>query len=170
MRYELLLQSRGPEAPFEPSRLDALLLARGAKRAEGGAFLLALEHGTVELRPLMEGGRQVATELHVPLHINDALLRDALREGGTLAEEAELMLVDPQLLRPVSERDQDQVAAQFAKTAHYAGNILGVVDALPASYGAPPAGMKPATKVMLGIGAFLVVLYFVVDALIQQIH
>ena len=44
---------------------------------------------------------------------------------------------------------------QYFRTARYAGEYMGVSEAVIASYGAEEPGMKAGTKVLLGIAAFI---------------
>ncbi len=60
------------------------------------------------------------------------------------------------------------MADQYFRTAQYAGRYAGVSEAVIASYGAAePEGLKPGTKVMLAIFAFLAGLYFLADKLLH---
>ena len=60
-----------PGTPFDSARVEALLEARGAKTQPGGGRAWQLEHGSVEVHPLREGGQWVATEVRVPLADQD---------------------------------------------------------------------------------------------------
>lgn len=163
MRYELLLQPEDPQAPFDPAALEAALSARGLTGAPEGARQWRLSRGTVEVRPLVEGGKQVGTELRVPLSDQLDLIREVVEQGVLLAREASLRLVDPQLGKALREGDAEQVAAQYLATARYAGEMLGVSEALYASIPPAPEGLQPGTKVMLGIAALVVLVIVLLE-------
>ena len=158
-----------PGTPFDSGRVEALLLARGAKPQPGGGHAWQLEHGTVEVHPLREGGQWIATEVRVPLSERADLLREAVDKGVELAREAEARFFDPQLGREVSRRDDEAVAEQYLRTARYASDMLGVSDAMPLSVSTQSEGFQPTTKLVLGIVAFFVVLYFLVNWMGNQL-
>jgi hypothetical protein len=167
VRYELLLQPVEIGAPYDPAGLETLLTARGAKEQPDGSRLWRLKHGDVEVRRLNENGRAVATELKVPLSDKTELIRELVVEAVQLAGEAGLKVVDPALSKTLTANDDGLVADQYFRTARYAGEYLGVSEAVLASYGAhEPEGLKPGTKVLLGLIAFFVLLYLVSEQLL----
>lgn len=167
----MLLQPRSISEPFDAARLDDLLEKRAASTGKGSARLLWFPTGEVPVRPLMENGRQVATELHIPLIDHDRLLRDVLLAGNELAQAAELVLFDPQLIRPVTERDFGAISEQYTKHARYAGAMAGDAGALGAAYAMPTnLGMQASTKVVLGLIAFFTALYFIIDGVVAALH
>jgi len=85
VRYDLLLQSLTPGAPFDSARVESLLVARGAKAQPGGGLVWQLDSGTVEVHPLREGGQWIATEVRVPLVDRPDLLREVVVQGAALA-------------------------------------------------------------------------------------
>ncbi len=166
VRYELLLQAAEPGSPYDVAKVDAALLARGVAGAPS-ARRWALKHGEVEVGQVVEGGRTVATELKVPLSDRLDLVRELVVAASALAGEVGVMLCDPQLARAVAARDEGLVADQFLRTAKYAGEMMGVSEAVAASYSTEDVGaLKPGTKVLLGLIAVLVVMYLVVDRLL----
>lgn len=165
MKYELLFQAAVPGAPYDPSRIDALLADRSTVRGDG-TRLWRVQFGQIELRPLVEGGRPVATEVKIPLQPSLELIREVLIQGAELATRAECVLFDPQLMRPVGPKDEGAVTDGYVRTARYAGEMAGVSEAI--GIGQPPVqeGMKPGTKVFLGVIGFLILLYLVTDRLL----
>ncbi|MEN9798670.1 MAG: hypothetical protein RL653_2366 [Pseudomonadota bacterium] len=177
MRYELLLQSSVPGGPYDPEATRAVLLARGAAE-EGGGLSWSVQGERVEVRPLVEGGVVIATELRVPLGGGDQFVRDMVAEGLAVAQAAGCRLFDPQIMRPLTPADAGAVAEQYARTARYAGEMAGASDVLgSAGYAAPgyptssapSGGMGGQAKVFLAI-AFLVALYLVVSGLSQALQ
>lgn len=166
MRYELLLQTGQAGVPVDPAKVDAALSRRSLGVRGDGVRLWHLEAGDLEIVPLIEGGVLVATSLGVPLSDKLELIRAAVVEGAALASEAELKLYDPQLSRTLGAQDEGLVADQFLRTARYAGEMMGVPEAVYASFPPPEQGLKSGTRVLLGIVGFLVVLYLVVERLL----
>jgi hypothetical protein len=168
VRYELLLQSLEVGAPYDPAPVEALLAARGLTDAPGGGKVWRLKAGEIEVRQLVEGGKLLATELRAPLSDKLDLIRELVVEGAALAAEAKVRLFDPQISKTLTASDEGLVADQYLRTAKYAGEMLGVSEAVNASFSGPDAGtLKPGTKVLLGLGAFLLVLYLLADNLLK---
>ncbi|MHB8878079.1 MAG: hypothetical protein ACYC8T_30650 [Myxococcaceae bacterium] len=166
MRYELLLQAKEPGAPYDPSPVDQALAARGVVQTPEG-LRWRLKAGEVEVRLLIEGGRSVATELRVPLSEKLDLVRELVVEGAAVAAQAGALLFDPQLTKGLSANDEGLVAEQFLRTAKYAGEMMGLPEAVGASYsGDDPTALKPGTKVLLGLVGLLVALYLLVDVIL----
>jgi hypothetical protein len=163
VRYELLLQTADPGTPYAAERVKERFVARGLAFAEDGSAKWNLKAGVIEVRPLKEGGVVVATELRVPLSDKTDLMRELLSEASTVAEEAKVRLFDPQLTRGVSIKDDGAVSDQFFRTAKYAGEMLGVSEAIGASFAPPETGLKPGTKVLLGMVGVIVLLYFIAE-------
>jgi hypothetical protein len=156
VRYDLLLQPKEAGVPYDPAPVETLLTARGAAPAKpDGARTWRLKHGDVEVRPLKENGVIIATELKVGLSDKTELIRELVLEGVTLASEAGVKLVDPSLSKTLTANDEGLVADQYFRTARYAGEYMGVSEAVIASYGAEDPGMKAGTKVLLGIAAII---------------
>jgi hypothetical protein len=165
VKYELLLQPSEPSAPFDPAPLEAALSARGLTGNPEDARIWRLKAGDVELRPLLDGGKRVGTEVRVPLSDRLELIREAVLEGVVLAEQSGLRLVDPQLSRVLTAKDEGAVADQYFRTAKYAGEMLGVSEALYASIPPHPEGLKPGTKVLLGIIGLFALIFIVLELL-----
>jgi hypothetical protein len=164
VRYELLLQPQEVGAPYDPAPVEALLTARGAKDQPDGSKLWRLKSGEVEVRRLLENGVPMASELKVELTEKTELIRELVAEAVQVAAEAGVRAVDPSLSKTLVASDDGLVADSYLRTARYAGEYLGVSSAVMASWGqAEPDGLKPGTKVLLGIVAFFVVLYLIVD-------
>lgn len=167
MRYELLIQPMTPGAPYDPRPLEELLMARGISIKPDGARMWVLPQGEVEVRRLAEGGQLVATELKVPLAERTDLVRSVVVEAAAIAQQLGLKLVDPQLAKQVGAADEGGVADSYLRVAKFAGQYAGVSEAVVASYGAAePYGLKPGTKVLLGLIGFFVLLYLIADRLL----
>jgi hypothetical protein len=169
VRYDLLLQSLVPGTPFDSARVDALLEARGAKELPGGGRVWLLPHGAVEIHPLREAGQWVATEFRVPLSDRTELVREVVGQAGALAREAEVRLFDPQLGRELSERDDGLVVEQYQRTAHYAGEMMGLASAMPSSADTESQGFQPTTKFVLVALGFFTLLYLLVNWINEQL-
>lgn len=170
MRYDLLLQSLVPGTPFDGPRIEALLVARGAKSLPGGGHVWPLDKGDVEVHPLREGGQWVATELRVPLSDRDGLVREVVAKGAELAKEGEVRFFDPQLGRELSVQDEQSVVDQYQRTARYASEMLGLASAMPMPSPTQNEGFQPTTKWVLGVLAFFFVLYQVVSWMSAQLN
>lgn len=167
MRYELLLQPKEAGAAYDPALVDKALHEKGATALPDGSRNWRLKSGDVNVRTLIEGGKPIATELKVGLSDRLDLIRELVVEGVSLAEAQGLRLVDPQLAKTLTLNDDGLVADQYFRTAQYAGRYAGVSEAVIASFGAADEeGMKPGTKVLLGIIAFLAGLYFIAEKLL----
>ncbi|PTL77945.1 hypothetical protein [Vitiosangium sp. GDMCC 1.1324] len=162
MRYDLLLQSMVPGTPFDSDRVEALLETRGAKVQPGGGRAWLLENGSVEIHPLREGGQWVATEVRVPLMDRTELVREVVPKLAELAKEAGVRFFDPQLGRELSAHDDGMVADQYQRTAHYAGEMMGLASAMPIST-TESEGFQPTTKIVFGVIGFFTLLYLLVD-------
>ncbi|MFZ5470837.1 MAG: hypothetical protein ACOZIN_15535 [Myxococcota bacterium] len=169
MKYELLFQSADAAVPFDSEPVDALLSARGVAERPDGVRIWKLENGEVEVRPLVEGGRRLGTELRLPLSHRLELVREVVVEGAALAAQAKVQLFDPQLCKGIGADDEGLVADQYLRTARYAGEYAGVSEAVDASFAGPlPGEMKPVTKLLLGGAAVLVLLYWLVVKLLGE--
>jgi len=162
-----------PGTPYEAARVDALLSQRGVAVRPDGVRRWPFKHGDVEIGELREGGQVVATELRVPLSDRTDLVREVLAEAASLAAEADVRLMDPQLGRPLTTKDDAGVVEQYVRTARYAGEVAGMPEAL----GAGSYGMETQTQrgfqlsgrfLLIAIG-ILVALYLVVDSLVAQL-
>ena len=168
MRYELLLQSSVPGAPYQATRVHERLTARGVIVTPAGNAIWFMKSGTVELAPLLDGGRQVATEVRIPLTDKGELVREALGQAAEVASEADVRLYDPQLSKAVGASDVDDVLAQYWKTANYAAETLGEADAFLSANSTLAETQKKGWKIVLGVLAVLVLLYLLSDAAINR--
>jgi len=157
-----------PGTPFDSARVEALLEARGAKALPSGGRTWLLEHGRVEVHPLREGGQWVATEVRVPLSNRTELVREAVSKLAALAAEAGVRFFDPQLGRALGAHDDGVVAEQYERTARYAGEMLGVTEALPVST-TESEGFQPTTKLVFGALAVFTLLYLLVNWINEQL-
>lgn len=159
-----------PGAPYDAARVDALLSERGVLARPDGGRTWRLKSGDVDVGVLREGGQVVATELRVMLSERTELMREAVTEAAALAGQAEVRLVDPQLGRALSASDAETVAEQYLRTARYAGEMMGLTEAVAASFPDPsPSGFRPTTKVVLGILVFFFLLYMLSSTLVDQL-
>lgn len=166
MRYELLLQTGQVDLPYDPGKVDAALAQRPVTQRPDGVRIWKLKAGEIEVLPLKEAGAIMATELRAPLSDKLELIRELVVEGAALAEEAGVRLYDPQLSRTITANDEGLVADQYFRTARYAGEMMGVPEAVAASFAPPDEGMKAGTKVVLAIVGLLVFVWFLFDWLI----
>jgi hypothetical protein len=130
-----------------------------------------LKNGVIDVAEVRDGGVVAATALRVVLTDRTDLVREVVTEAATVATLAEVRLVDPQLTKVVSALDANAVAEQYQRTAKYAGEMMGLSEAIGASYPAPTesAGFQPTTKFVLGVLAVFAFLYFLVSALNRQL-
>jgi hypothetical protein len=158
-----------PGTPFDSARVEALLQARGAKALPSGGHVWQLERGRVEVHPLREGGQWLATEVRVPLSDRTDLVREVVSQVVQLAKEAEVRVFDPQLGRALSATDESPVADQYERTARYAGEMLGVAEAMPVSTETQHPGFQPTSKFFFGVIGFFVLLYLLVNWMGSQL-
>jgi len=158
VQYELLWQSGDRGAPYPVEAVEAALAARQVIVRPDGGRTWVLKSTPVELGAVKEAGAQVATELRLSLSERDGPPRELVAEAAVVAAELGLVLFDPQLMRPITERDADAVAEQYLRTARYAGEMLGLPEAIAASFAPPvePRLLSPGMKVILLIIAALV--------------
>ncbi len=166
VRYDLLLQPREPGTPFDLTRVDEALRARTVEERPDGTRVWNLGHGEVEVGTLREANVPVAVEVRVPFSDRPELLREALAEASTLAEGCGVAVHDPQLMRTVTTADEPAIEAQYLRTARWAGEMMGLPEAVAASFAPPKGGLSTETKVLLGLGAGGVVVWLVVEALL----
>jgi hypothetical protein len=157
-----------PGTPYDSARVDALLAEKGSTVLPSGLRVWRLKNGDVELGELREGGQLIATELRIPLSEKMELIREAVEEGAALAAAAEARLIDPQLGRQLSANDSGAVADQYLRTARYAGEMMGVSEAVAASYAPPPEGIPAGFKVLALLGGGLLLLYLLADSLLSK--
>jgi hypothetical protein len=170
--YELMAQA-SPGGLFDVDRAEAALLSRGANRRPDGALNWPLPMALVEVYRVLEAGQPVALTFKVPLTAAPELLQEVLYQGKEVAVAGGGVLVDPNLGRAVSLADESAVADSYLRTLRYAGEYLGVgeaVSAMPVSHYA--VDQNPSTlrrTLVLGI-LFFVALYlaysFVSQALV----
>lgn len=169
MRYELLLQPSSQKLPFDVKAVEQQIAARGGTSEGESVRRWVLTSGALALEPVLEAGQPVALALKIPLGDRTELLAEALKAAAEVAQALTLKLVDPQLSRVVNEKDEGAVTEQFQRTARYAGEMLGLPEAVTASFQPEPQGLSPTGKVVLGLIAVAIILYFVVDAIGQRL-
>lgn len=165
MKYELLFQPQVPGEPYDPAKVETLLGPQATLRPDG-THLWRLRHGEVEVRPLKEGGKAIATEARVPLLSSLELIREVVQNGAEVARAAGCTLFDPQLMRPVTPGDEGAVADQYLRTARYAGEMAGVSEAIGIGQPQREEGLGAGTRVFLGITGFFVLLYVIANKLL----
>jgi len=165
--YDFLLQPVEVGAPLELEPIEAALAERGATRRGDGAWVWRFPRGEVVGLPVREGGQLVAFELKVPLQDTTVLVAAVLQAATTLADALGLRLLDPQLNRAVKFDHEDAVTEAYLRNARYAGEYLGVSEALGAtSLVAPPPGSSGiGLRIVLALLVFGVVLFLTFRAL-----
>jgi hypothetical protein len=78
-------------------------------------------------------------------------------------------LIDPQLGRALTSNDSGAVADQFLRTARYAGEMMGVSEAVAASYAPPPEVVPRSVKVFVAIAGGALFLYLLVTSLMEKL-
>jgi hypothetical protein len=161
MKYEFLLQPREVGQPYAPELVDSALAGRGVTQRPDGVWVWRMTAGEIEARHLLENGKAIATELKVPFSDKPDLVRQAVEEATAMAESVGLRVIDPQLNRTLTGRDAEAVAEEFMRNARYAGEYMGVSEALGASYTPKQEdqGLKPQTKILLAAIMFAVVMF-----------
>ncbi|MEW5738609.1 MAG: hypothetical protein AB1938_06760 [Myxococcota bacterium] len=165
--YDFLLQPQeiGAELPLEP--LEAALLERGVKRRPDGAWVWSFLGGEVVGLPMREGPKVIAFELKVPLKDTTALVSAALKAAAELAQALGVRLLDPQLNYPVTFDSEASVGEEYLRQARYAGEYVGVSEAIGATTLAAPPDDAPNTglRIVLALIVFGVVLFITFRAL-----
>lgn len=161
MKYELIYQAQEAGQPFDPAAVEARLLERGAVKRPDGTWVWKLPPGEVELCRVQEGGACVGVDLKVPLTEKTELVRAAVAEGALLAVAAGVRLVDAHLNRPLGPMDGELVADEYLRTARYAGEYLGVAEAVHASFDGSrqEASSAVSGKLLLAVAVFVVAMY-----------
>jgi len=162
MKYELIYQASEAGQPFDPAAVEQQLAARGAAQRPDGAWVWKLPPGEVELFRVLENGACVGVDLKVPLTEKTELVRAAVSEGALLAVAAGVRLVDPHLNKTLGPLDGELVADEYLRTARYAGEYLGVPEAVHASFDgsrqeASSSGLSG--KILLVFVVFVVAMY-----------
>ncbi|WP_224245373.1 hypothetical protein [Hyalangium gracile] len=158
-----------PGTPYDSARVDALLTEKGVFARPDGQRIWRLKNGDVEVGLVRENGQVIATELRVPLSDKTELVREVVEEGAALATAAEARLIDPQLGRTLTANDSGSVADQFLRTARYAGEMMGVSEAVAASYAPPPEVLPSSVKYFVAIVGGLIFLYVLVTSLMEKL-
>ncbi len=156
MRYEFLLQPVTAGSEFAEAPVVAVLLERQASERPDGTWLLKVGAVEVVVSRVREGPRVVALSLGVPLSADLDSIQAVLRAGLEIAEAAKVLLFDPQLSRVCSLSAESAIVDEFRKLGSYAGQYVGVSEALPLSVGAPQNSMDltVTTKAVLALLVF----------------
>lgn len=165
--YDFLLQPAEAGAPLALEPVEAALAERGATRRGDGAWVWTFPRGEVVGLPMRENAQVIAFELKVPLKDTTELVVSVLRAAAALAEALGVRLLDPQLNRAVKADQEGEVGEAFLRSARYAGEYLGVSDAIGATtLAAPPSESSSlATRIALALIIFAVVLFLTFRAL-----
>jgi hypothetical protein len=165
--YDFLWQPQTAGAPLVLDSLEALLAEKGATRRPDGAWVWRFPRGEVVGLPVREAGQVVAFELKVPLQDKTELLSAVLHAASELAQAQGLRLLDPQLSRAVKSDDEGSVGDSYLRSARYAGEFLGVSDAIGATTLATPPSEGPSlgARLLLVLLVFGVVLFLTFRAL-----
>ncbi len=158
--YDFVWQPIWGGLPFDRARFEAALTELGVTRRAEGAWVWKLSRGETVITALHEGGTTVGFDVRVPLSDSAGLVLETLEKGVALATSATLQFVDPQLSRPVTERDTGAVEESFFRVAAYAGAADGASGATFVS--APPlaTGLTPPVKLALALLVFVAAFYF----------
>lgn len=131
-RYDLLLQPEKPPAPFDVGGFERLMATRQLPRRADGAWVVRLCSVELELSALHEGPAVVAMQLRVPASERTDVLDAAIEWAVEVAGVLSLRVLDPQTngwLISASPASREA----FLRVARYAGEFLGVSEALGAS-------------------------------------
>jgi hypothetical protein len=151
--YDFTLITRMP--PADPARLEEALLARGAVALAEGGWRWPLAAVELQVGLLRNEGALVGLDLRVPISSAEAPVRAAFSAARELAEALGLRFVDPQLSRDVTAADEPAVLDAWARTARYAGEYLGVGEALSTSpLVTGQEGLNASTRVTLALLVF----------------
>lgn len=161
MKYELIYQAKEAGQPFDPAAVETQLAQRGAAQRPDGTWVWRLPPGEVELFRVQENGACVGLDLKVPLSEKTELVRAAVAEGALLAVAADVRLVDPHLNKALGPLDGELVADEYTRTARYAGEYLGVAEAVHASFdaGRQQGSSGLSGKLLLVFAVFLLAMY-----------
>jgi len=165
--YDFLWQPATTGMPLPLDAIEAALAERGATRRGDGAWLWRFGRGEVVGLPVPENGRLVAFELKVPLQDTTELVSAVLHAATEIAQAHQLRLLDPQLSRAVRTEMEGEVSDSYLRSARYAGEYLGVSEALGATSLAapPPEEASPGLRILLALIVFGVVLFLTFRAL-----
>jgi hypothetical protein len=158
-----------PGTPYDSTRVDALLAEKGVKARPDGQRIWRLKAGDVEVGEVREGGQLIATELRLTLSDKTDVARELVEEAAVLATSAEVRLIDPQLGRALTANDSGAVADQFLRTARYAGEMMGISEAVAASYAPPPEVVPRGVKIFVAIAGGALFLYLLVTSLMEKL-
>jgi hypothetical protein len=159
--YDFLLQVKTVGELLNLGAVETALTLRGALKRPDGAWVVTLQSGKVEGFAWRDEGVLSAFELKVPLSDKTELVQETLAFTLELAGALDLKAVDPQLGNPATLASGSAVADEFLRMARYAGEYLGVSEAL----GATNLGLTHApessaqSKVFWALGIFLLALY-----------
>ncbi len=161
--YDLLLQPGSPDTPFELAPVEAALTAANLTRRADGVWLLTLKFKELEVSVLRENGVALALQCRVPLSDRTEVVEAAVGWALELAGPLGLRVMDPQL-NTVLTSVSASVSEEFLRQARYAGEYLGVSEAIGATHLARPLeGMNATTRLMLGVVVFIVVTFFTIS-------
>jgi hypothetical protein len=159
-----------PLADPTPPRLDLdaveqALTARALPRRPDGVWVVTLAAKELELSVMKENGVPIALQLRVPLSDQTRVIDEAVKWALELAPELRLRLLDPQL-NSVLTTVTSSVADEFLRQARYAGEFVGVGDAVGATTLAhQQEGITSTTRLTLAVLVFAVVAYLTMVAI-----
>lgn len=159
--YDFLLQPQEIGAELALAPLEATLEGRGAKRRPDGAWVWSFSDGEVVGLPMREGPKVIAFEIKVPLKDTTALVSAVLQALAGVATDLGLRLLDPQLNHPVTFDAEASVGEAYLRQARYAGEFLGVSEAIGATSLAAPsrASSSSGLRILLALIVFAIVLF-----------
>ncbi len=155
--YDLLLQPSTPGAPLDIDQLEAAVLAQGATRRGDGGLSWTVDRQELGVRRLLEGGVCRALEVRVPYHERTTALEAAFPLVVAAAEQAGVIVSDPQLNHAVRLDNLASVVDAFRRASRYAGEMMGVSEAVGASFPPrTPLERAPARLFWLAALAFVI--------------
>lgn len=156
MRYELLFQPKVAGATYSDEGVTRSLGEKGVVPGAYGVGEWKLSHGVVEVGPVKENGVTIATVVRVPFSDKAELVREVLRDALAIAQANDVQLVDPQLQSGLSLASENNVADSFLRGAAYAGQYVGISEAVGVAFATTEdEGMPLSTKLLLGFVVFV---------------
>ncbi len=153
--YDLLLQPLTQGAAHDSDAAVAAFVAKGATARPGGRATLTVGKHEVELGPVREGGVVVATDVRLPLGRDTTFLAPLLALVMEVARASKLRVIDPSQSKELLETDVASLEDAYRRTAEYAGEFLGVGDALGRVEIPPPEGITKMGALWLAAAVFL---------------
>jgi hypothetical protein len=153
--YDLLLQPPTQGPAHDSAATLAAFVAKGATARADGHHVLTFGRTEVELRPVKEAGLVVATEVKLQLGRETAFIAPLLALVMEVARAQKLRVIDPSQSKELVETDGASLEESYRRTAEYAGEFLGVGDALGRMADPVPEGLTRSGAAWLALAVFL---------------